>query len=163
MAGVLRKRKQTRLKEAPLPIEKQILVIYAAVNGFCDRMPLDRISQYKGAILKSIKTSLNEDWRGEGEEKARDEFTLPRVVSGGNGIRTHDLAVGWSKVEPMKKYVYKKQYIDKNRETETGKRKKGPVRVKSDPPVFKSVQLGVEIVNNDFRLPRHGPPLPRPE
>nr|YP_010945898.1 ATPase subunit 1 [Caragana spinosa]YP_010945902.1 ATPase subunit 1 [Caragana spinosa]WGN99090.1 ATPase subunit 1 [Caragana spinosa]WGN99091.1 ATPase subunit 1 [Caragana spinosa] len=24
---------------APLPIEKQILVIYAAVNGFCDRMP----------------------------------------------------------------------------------------------------------------------------
>ncbi|CAD6342112.1 unnamed protein product [Miscanthus lutarioriparius] len=31
----------------PLPIEKQIVVIYAAVNGFCDRMPLDRISQYE--------------------------------------------------------------------------------------------------------------------
>ncbi|XP_052624749.1 ATP synthase subunit alpha, mitochondrial, partial [Lactuca sativa] len=43
---------------APLPIEKQILVIYAAVNGFCDRMPLDRISQYESAILKSIKTEL---------------------------------------------------------------------------------------------------------
>ncbi|KAI3489807.1 hypothetical protein L1887_46054 [Cichorium endivia] len=43
---------------APLPIEKQILVIYAAVNGFCDRMPLDRISQYERAILKSIKTEL---------------------------------------------------------------------------------------------------------
>ncbi|KAL8520243.1 hypothetical protein ACS0TY_010970 [Phlomoides rotata] len=27
----------------PLPIEKQILVIYAMVNGFCDRMPLDKI------------------------------------------------------------------------------------------------------------------------
>merc|ERR1712183_682573 len=40
---------------APLPIEKQILVIYAAVNGFCDRMPLDRISQYERAILSSIK------------------------------------------------------------------------------------------------------------
>ncbi|KAL8535301.1 hypothetical protein ACS0TY_011080 [Phlomoides rotata] len=26
----------------PLPIEKQILVIYAMVNGFCDRMPLDK-------------------------------------------------------------------------------------------------------------------------
>lgn len=35
---------------APLPIEKQILVIYAAVNGFCDRMPLDRISQYERAF-----------------------------------------------------------------------------------------------------------------
>ncbi|CBI38498.3 unnamed protein product, partial [Vitis vinifera] len=40
---------------APLPIEKQILVIYAAVNGFCDRMPLDRISQYERAIPSSIK------------------------------------------------------------------------------------------------------------
>ncbi|KAJ0807730.1 putative H(+)-transporting two-sector ATPase (mitochondrion) [Helianthus annuus] len=43
---------------APLPIEKQILVIYAAVNGFCDRMPLDRISQYERAILKSIKNRI---------------------------------------------------------------------------------------------------------
>ncbi|KAF4348348.1 hypothetical protein F8388_005380 (mitochondrion) [Cannabis sativa] len=43
---------------APLPIEKQILVIYAAVNGFCDRMPLDRISQYEKAILSSVKPEL---------------------------------------------------------------------------------------------------------
>ncbi|KAL8205448.1 hypothetical protein R6Q57_008999 [Mikania cordata] len=43
---------------APLPIEKQILVIYGAVNGFCDRMPLDRISQYERAILKSIRGIL---------------------------------------------------------------------------------------------------------
>nr|BCT42640.1 ATPase subunit 1 [Musa acuminata var. zebrina]BCT42835.1 ATPase subunit 1 [Musa x chiliocarpa] len=38
----------------PLPIEKQILVIYAAVKGFCDRMPLDIISQYERAIPSSI-------------------------------------------------------------------------------------------------------------
>ena len=31
----------------PLPIEKQIVVIYVVVNGFSDRMPLDRISQYE--------------------------------------------------------------------------------------------------------------------
>nr|WRW54473.1 ATP synthase CF1 alpha subunit [Microcos paniculata] len=42
----------------PLPIEKQILVIYAAVNGFCDRMPLDKISQYERAIPNSIKPEL---------------------------------------------------------------------------------------------------------
>ena len=42
----------------PLPIEKQILVIYTAVNGFCDRMPLDKISQYERAILNSIKPEL---------------------------------------------------------------------------------------------------------
>ncbi|KAL5808063.1 hypothetical protein ACOSQ3_028754 [Xanthoceras sorbifolium] len=43
---------------APLLIEKQILVIYAVVNGFCDRMPLDRISQYERAIPSSIKPEL---------------------------------------------------------------------------------------------------------
>ena len=42
----------------PLPIEKQIVVIYAAVNGFCDRMPLDRISQYEKAILSTIHPEL---------------------------------------------------------------------------------------------------------
>ena len=42
----------------PLPIEKQILVIYAAVKGFCDRMPLDRISQYERAIPSSIDPEL---------------------------------------------------------------------------------------------------------
>nr|AIZ68135.1 ATP synthase subunit alpha [Ornithogalum saundersiae] len=43
---------------SPLPIEKQIVVIYAAVNGFCDRMPLDKISQYERAILSSIDPEL---------------------------------------------------------------------------------------------------------
>uniref|UniRef100_A0A803N8F7 ATP synthase subunit alpha, mitochondrial n=1 Tax=Chenopodium quinoa TaxID=63459 RepID=A0A803N8F7_CHEQI len=40
---------------APLPIEKQILVIYAAVNGFCDQMPLDKNFQYERTIPKSAK------------------------------------------------------------------------------------------------------------
>lgn len=43
---------------SPLPIEKQILVIYAAVNGFCDQMPLDRIEKYERAIPNSIKPEL---------------------------------------------------------------------------------------------------------
>ena len=43
---------------SPLPIEKQILVIYAAVKGFCDRMPLERISQYERAITSSVDPEL---------------------------------------------------------------------------------------------------------
>nr|YP_009675515.1 ATPase subunit 1 [Sophora flavescens]QDD68243.1 ATPase subunit 1 [Sophora flavescens] len=43
---------------APLPIEKQILVIYAAVNGFCDRMPLDKIAKYERDILGRVKVWL---------------------------------------------------------------------------------------------------------
>src|ERR1044072_2295619 len=49
---------------APLPIEKQILVIYAAVNGFCDRMPLDKIAQYERDILTTIKPELLQSLKG---------------------------------------------------------------------------------------------------
>ncbi|KAL5072129.1 hypothetical protein RYX36_023016 [Vicia faba] len=49
---------------APLPIEKQILVIYAAVNGFCDRMPLDKIAQYERDILSTIKQELLQSLKG---------------------------------------------------------------------------------------------------
>uniref|UniRef100_M8BM12 ATP synthase subunit alpha, mitochondrial n=1 Tax=Aegilops tauschii TaxID=37682 RepID=M8BM12_AEGTA len=50
----------------PLPIEKQIVVIYAAVNGFCDQMPLDRISQYEKAILSTINPELEKSFLEKG-------------------------------------------------------------------------------------------------
>ncbi|KAF6994395.1 hypothetical protein CFC21_011107 [Triticum aestivum] len=50
----------------PLPIEKQIVVIYAAVNGFCDRMQLDIISQYEKAILSTINPELQKSFLEKG-------------------------------------------------------------------------------------------------
>ncbi|CAL9078947.1 unnamed protein product [Musa textilis] len=47
-----------RPRHEPLPIEKQIVVVHAAVKGFCDRMPLDIISQYESAIPCSIDPNL---------------------------------------------------------------------------------------------------------
>ncbi|PNX72553.1 ATPase subunit 1 [Trifolium pratense] len=63
---------------APLPIEKQILVIYAAVNGFCDRMPLDKIAQYERDILSTIKPDLLESLKGglTGERKIEPDAFL---------------------------------------------------------------------------------------
>ncbi|PHT51788.1 ATP synthase subunit alpha, mitochondrial [Capsicum baccatum] len=55
----------------PLPIEKQILVIYAAVNGFCDRMPLDRISQYEKIILSTIKPELLQSFLEKGQKSSQ--------------------------------------------------------------------------------------------
>ncbi|KAF5947290.1 hypothetical protein HYC85_013247 [Camellia sinensis] len=54
---------------APLPIEKQILVIYAVVNGFRDRMPLGKISEYERAIpssefIRSWRYNLRHDISG---------------------------------------------------------------------------------------------------
>ncbi|VFQ93858.1 unnamed protein product [Cuscuta campestris] len=59
---------------APLPIEKQIIVIYAAVNGFCDRMPLDRISQYEKIILSTVKPELLQSFLEKGGLKNENKI-----------------------------------------------------------------------------------------
>jgi len=60
----------------PIPIEKQIVVIYAAVNGFCDRMPLDKISQYERAILSSIHPDLMKSFLVQGGFNAEKKKEL---------------------------------------------------------------------------------------
>nr|YP_010565108.1 ATPase subunit 1 [Carex breviculmis]UZA64978.1 ATPase subunit 1 [Carex breviculmis] len=60
----------------PIPIEKQIVVIYAAVNGFCDRMPLDKISQYERAILSSIHPDLIKSFLVQGGFNAEKKKEL---------------------------------------------------------------------------------------
>nr|YP_009526575.1 ATPase subunit 1 [Ammopiptanthus mongolicus]AXV54334.1 ATPase subunit 1 [Ammopiptanthus mongolicus] len=65
---------------APLPIEKQIIVIYAAVNGFCDRMPLDKIAQYERAILTTISPDLLQSLKGMFMLKERIGRILPKII-----------------------------------------------------------------------------------
>jgi F-type H+-transporting ATPase subunit alpha len=43
---------------SPIPIEKQIVVIYAAVKGYLDQIPISSISQYEQELLKSIDPSI---------------------------------------------------------------------------------------------------------
>ena len=42
----------------PIPIEKQIVVIFAAVRGFLDQVPISSIGQYEQDLLKSIDPGL---------------------------------------------------------------------------------------------------------
>ncbi|KAK9033330.1 hypothetical protein V6N11_018363 [Hibiscus sabdariffa] len=71
---------------SPLPIEKQILVIYAAVNGFCDRMPLEKISQYERAIPKTARIAEaagpSDCWTGHPNEKElrKNDKLLTRIA-----------------------------------------------------------------------------------
>jgi F-type H+-transporting ATPase subunit alpha len=79
---------------APLPIEKQILVIYAAVNGFCDRMPLSKIEQFERAILKSVKPELLQSFLEKGgltnERKMEpDEFLKESSNNQTRGCLSH--------------------------------------------------------------------------
>jgi len=43
---------------SPIPIEKQIVVIYAAVKGYLDQIPISSINQYEHELLKSIDSDI---------------------------------------------------------------------------------------------------------
>nr|AHG59094.1 ATP synthase subunit 1 [Dicranum scoparium] len=43
---------------SPIPIEKQIVVIYAAVKGYLDQIPISSINQYEHELLKSIDPDI---------------------------------------------------------------------------------------------------------
>ena len=43
---------------SPIPIEKQIVVIYAAVKGYLDQIPVVLITHYEQELLKSIDPGL---------------------------------------------------------------------------------------------------------
>lgn len=43
---------------SPIPIEKQIVVIYAAVKGYLDQIPISIINQYEHELLKSMDPGI---------------------------------------------------------------------------------------------------------
>ncbi|KAH7278155.1 hypothetical protein KP509_38G027200, partial [Ceratopteris richardii] len=45
---------------SPIPIERQIVVIFAAVNGFLDQIPLTQIAQYEKSLLDNLKPHILE-------------------------------------------------------------------------------------------------------
>ena len=43
---------------SPIPIEKQIVVIYAAVKGYLDQIPISSITQYEQELIQAIDPSI---------------------------------------------------------------------------------------------------------
>ena len=46
--------KQTQY--TPLPVEEQVVIIYAGVNGFLDKLPVNKIGEFEKAIIPYVKT-----------------------------------------------------------------------------------------------------------
>lgn len=40
-----------------MPVEEQVVVIYAGVNGFLDKLPVNKIGDFETAIIPFIKQS----------------------------------------------------------------------------------------------------------
>ena len=39
----------------PLPVEEQVIIIYAGVNGFLDKLPVNKIGEFETAIIPFVK------------------------------------------------------------------------------------------------------------
>ncbi|MBU2698934.1 F-type H+-transporting ATPase subunit alpha [Sporomusaceae bacterium BoRhaA] len=62
--------KQTQY--APLPVEEQVIVIYMAVNGFLDDVPVENITKLEQDYLKFMRTSYAEIGKSIKEKKTID-------------------------------------------------------------------------------------------
>jgi F-type H+-transporting ATPase subunit alpha len=65
----------------PLPVEKQVLIIYAATNGFVDHLPESALSKYEAELYRFVDNrhpDLFEDLRAK---KQIDDSVKPKVDS----------------------------------------------------------------------------------
>lgn len=53
----------------PVPLEKQVLVLYAGTNGYADAVPLDRMNAWQTDLLRFFETSYAEVERSIATEK----------------------------------------------------------------------------------------------
>jgi F-type H+-transporting ATPase subunit alpha len=70
---------------SPLKMEEQVVVIYAGVNGYLDRIPVNRVRPFEDGLLTLVRTKNNdilEDVRKTSDLTADTEKKLKGVVDG---------------------------------------------------------------------------------
>ena len=53
----------------PVDLEKQVAVLFAGGQGYADQVPVDRIAEWEGALVRTLETSHPEVLRDIGEKK----------------------------------------------------------------------------------------------
>jgi F-type H+-transporting ATPase subunit alpha len=64
----------------PKPVEDQILVIFAGVNGFLDKMPLSKLASYESQLLEYLGKNHPAIAKTITEKKAIDDETKGKLV-----------------------------------------------------------------------------------
>ena len=88
---------------APLKMEEQVAVIYAGVNGYLDKMPLNKVREFEDKLLAAMRTKhadLLEAIRSSNDLSSDSEKALKDVVSelarsfetSGSGVKVSNAA-----------------------------------------------------------------------
>ncbi|MFC1945400.1 F0F1 ATP synthase subunit alpha [Chloroflexota bacterium] len=57
----------------PMPTEKQVVILYAAVNGFLDSIPVEKLTEFEAGLLKFMDTAYADVLKSISTKKELDE------------------------------------------------------------------------------------------
>lgn len=72
---------------APLSREKQVVIIFAAINGFIDSYPIESIGRYEEHLINTLETSYPAILKDIAEKKVIDADLKSRLVDALNKIK----------------------------------------------------------------------------
>ena len=73
LAGERMTRFSKQAQYKPMPVEEQIVVIYAGVNRYLDHLPLDKVESFETEFLRFLKTNYQQILQELREKKNFDE------------------------------------------------------------------------------------------
>jgi len=68
----------------PMSVDKQVLIIYAGLNGYLDEISLDKIAQFESEFLEYIsinKQSIFDDIKSSGKLEENNEEELKKALT----------------------------------------------------------------------------------
>src|SRR6185295_8470877 len=65
----------------PVPVEKQIVIIFAGVNGFLDKFPVDSLGRYEQELYAALETSDKALLADIQKKKAIDDDLKKRLTA----------------------------------------------------------------------------------
>ncbi|KAI8911885.1 P-loop containing nucleoside triphosphate hydrolase protein, partial [Gorgonomyces haynaldii] len=67
----------------PLPVEHMVVIIYSGVNGFLDKVPVNRITEYEAALIPHVKANapdVLENIKKDGQIKPEVDARIKQVL-----------------------------------------------------------------------------------
>jgi F-type H+-transporting ATPase subunit alpha len=74
----------------PVPLEEQVIIIYAGTNGYCDSVPVEEMRQYEQGLLAFMRTQhpeIGADIATRGELSEEIEARLRVALEGFNSTQ----------------------------------------------------------------------------
>ena len=68
-----------QLQYQPLPVEKQVIILYAATNGYLDPVPVEQVKQYELDLYKFLDTRKSSLLQSLAKTKAIDDTIKPEL------------------------------------------------------------------------------------